>query len=185
VRHGSGFTFVVGVFLVAGAAFAQMDAQMPPNNLSFETPTIQPSAPIPVDAKQALARKIGVYFNGLRAEFDFMPLRDLILYAYGVKPTQLKGPEWLADRRRDIAATMPAGSSKDDAPLMLQALLEDRFELVVHRENKKQQVMALVIAKVGTKLVDSASVLPPATGEHLSSTTTPQSAPRMDLSIST
>jgi uncharacterized protein (TIGR03435 family) len=42
-----------------------------------------------------------------------MPLRDLILYAYGVKPTQLKGPEWLADDGRpyDIEATMPASAS--------------------------------------------------------------------------
>src|ERR1035438_9037910 len=52
-------------------------------------------------------------FNGSRAEFGFMPLRDLILYAYGVKPTQLKGPEWLADDGRpyDIEATMPASAS--------------------------------------------------------------------------
>jgi len=105
-----------------------------------------------------MARKIGIHFNGSRAEFDFMPLRDLILYAYGVNAPQFKGPGWLADRPYDIAATMPAGTSKDDVPKMLQALLETRFKLVVHRESKKQQVMALVVAKGGPKLVDSASV---------------------------
>ena len=35
---------------------------------------------------------------------------------------------------------------------MLQALLEDRFKLAVHRETKNQQVLALVVAKGGPKL---------------------------------
>ncbi len=91
-----------------------------------------------MDAKQAMARKIGVSFKGSQVAFGFMSLRDLILYAYGVTPTQLEGPEWLADDGHpyDIAATMPAGASSADAPAMLHALLEDRFKLAAHRESK-------------------------------------------------
>lgn len=156
----------IALMLSASTTFAQRDGQTPPNILHFEAVTIRPSAPTPVDAEQARARKIGVSFNGSRAEFGFMPLRDLILYAYGVKPTQLKGPEWLADDGRpyDIEATMPASASPAEVPAMLQALLQDRFKLTVRRESKNQQVMALVVAKGGPKLVDSASVVPPARG---------------------
>jgi uncharacterized protein (TIGR03435 family) len=144
--------------------FAQTDVQTPTNTLHFKTVTIQPSAPIPVDAKEAMARRIGVHIDGSEAVFGLMSLRDLILYAYGLKPLQLKGPDWLAEHPYDIAVTMPAGTTKDDVSKMLQALLETRFKLVVHRESKKQQVMALVIAKGGSKLVDSASVPPPVQG---------------------
>jgi len=163
MRNGFGLTFIVGAFLIAGTVFAQANARPPASSLSFVTASIQPSAPIPVDATQARTRKIGVVFNGSQVEFGFMSLRDLVLYAYGVKPTQLKGPEWLANDGHpyDIVATMPAGASSDDAPAMLRALLEDRFKLVAHRESKNQQVMVLVVAKGGPRLVESASVPPP------------------------
>jgi len=167
VRNRSGVAFVVGIFVAASAAFASTNAQVPLSNLSFDTATIEPSsAHFPVDLKQVMARKIGVSFAGSRAEFRYMSLRNLILYAYGVNSMQVKWPEWLADDGDpyDIVATMPAGASKADAPAMLQALLEDRFGLVAHRESKSQQVMALVVAKGGPKLVESASIVPPAWG---------------------
>jgi uncharacterized protein (TIGR03435 family) len=162
MRSVFGPSFIVGIFLTTGVAFAQ--AQAPAANLVFVTASIEPSALIPVNAKQALARRVGVSFAGTQADFGFMTLRDLILYAYGVSSTQLNGPEWLAERPYDVVATMPAGTSTDDAPRMLQALLETRCKLAVHRESKSRQVMALAVAKGGPKLVESASVLPPARG---------------------
>src|ERR1039458_8335719 len=75
----------IALMLSASTTFAQGDGQTPPNILHFEAVTIRPSAPTPVDAEQARARKIGVSFNGSRAEFGFMPLRDLILYAHGAE----------------------------------------------------------------------------------------------------
>src|ERR1017187_7538611 len=38
---------------------------------------------------------------------------------------------------------------------MLQALLEDRFKLVVHRDKKENPVLALVVAKGGPKMQES------------------------------
>ena len=43
---------------------------------------------------------------------------------------------------------------------MLQALLEDRFKLVVHRESKEHPVLALVVGKGGPKLKESAGDSP-------------------------
>jgi len=50
---------------------------------------------------------------------------------------------------------MPAGSTKDDAPLMLQSLLEERFKLTVRRETKEHPVLALVVGKNGSKMKES------------------------------
>ncbi len=43
---------------------------------------------------------------------------------------------------------------------MIQALLEDRLKLKVHRETKEQQVYALVVAKAG-KLHEAEGECPP------------------------
>ena len=41
---------------------------------------------------------------------------------------------------------------------MIQTLLEERFKLKAHRENKEQQVYALVVSKEGPKLMNADDV---------------------------
>jgi uncharacterized protein (TIGR03435 family) len=96
--------------------------------------------------------KLGAHVDAERASHTYMTLRDLIVQAYGVKPYQITCPDWIAGPRFDILAKLPDGASKDDAPQMLQALLEDRFKLTLHRENKEHPVLALVVGKGGPKL---------------------------------
>ncbi len=55
-------------------------------------------------------------------------------------------------QRFEIVANMPEGSTKDDAPKMLQALLAERFKLVARRVTQEHPVYALVVAKGGPKL---------------------------------
>jgi uncharacterized protein (TIGR03435 family) len=50
---------------------------------------------------------------------------------------------------------MPDGSTKDDAPAMLQTLLAERFKLAVHRDKEEHKVLALIAAKSGPKLKES------------------------------
>lgn len=90
-----------------------------------------------------------------------MSLEELIAIAYDVKPSQISGPNWLADRPFDIVATMPAGSSNDQTPAMLRTLLETRFELAVHHQRKNRQVMALVVARGGPKLERASQPITP------------------------
>jgi len=47
---------------------------------------------------------------------------------------------------------MPAGSKPDQAPLMLQALLAQRFKLAFHRETQVLPVYEIAVAKNGFKL---------------------------------
>ena len=92
-----------------------------------------------------------------RIMFENMPLHRLIAAAYGVSPFQVSGPDWLQTERFDIVATYPPGTKREDRPLMLRTLLEDRFKLGVHRESKEMAGYTLVVAKSGFKLKPSDS----------------------------
>jgi uncharacterized protein (TIGR03435 family) len=99
---------------------------------------------------------IGANIEAGRAEYLYLDLKSLLSYAYGVKPFQITGPDWMSTTRFDIQAKMPAGSTKEDAPKMLQSLLEERFKLVTHRTSAEHPVLALVVGKGGPKLKASA-----------------------------
>src|SRR5262249_55092765 len=96
--------------------------------------------------------RIGSRINGTSLDFEFVSLADLLSYAYRVKSFQVTGPDWMAQTRWNIQARLPEGSSKDQAPEMMQALLADRFKLTVHRDKRPQPVYELVVAKGGPKL---------------------------------
>jgi uncharacterized protein (TIGR03435 family) len=144
----------IGLALTAIAAFAQ-------TKLAFEVATIKPSPPMDM-AKVAAALQaggkmpIGANVEFLRAEYKYLDLRSLMTLAYGVKPYQITGPDWLATEHFDIVAKMPDGSKKEDAPKMLQTLLEERFKLTTHRASAEHPVLALVVGKGGPKLKASA-----------------------------
>jgi uncharacterized protein (TIGR03435 family) len=80
-------------------------------------------------------------------------VQQMIAEAYGVQRYQMSGgPAWLGDSRFVITAKAEGDPSREQMMKMLQALLEDRFKLKVHRESKEGAVYNLVIAKGGPKL---------------------------------
>jgi uncharacterized protein (TIGR03435 family) len=81
-----------------------------------------------------------------------MSLHLLIGAAYGLKDYQVASPDWMKDVRFDISAKMPAGATTSQAPAMLRTLLEERFQLTSHREQRELPVYALIVAKNGPKL---------------------------------
>src|SRR5215467_5517352 len=54
--------------------------------------------------------------------------------------------------RFDVAATLPDGALPAQVPEMMQALLADRFQLGLHREQKEFPVYSLEVAKTGLKM---------------------------------
>jgi uncharacterized protein (TIGR03435 family) len=100
---------------------------------------------------------------GGRFESKF-PLAMLISFAYKLPFNQSARwtgiPDWAGGPQGiyDVEATssMPPGLSmqarNDRVRAMVQALLVDRFKLVIHRESKEMPVYALVVAKGGPKL---------------------------------
>lgn len=90
--------------------------------------------------------------DGARVLYTNVSLSQVIEQAYKVQEYQVEGPSWLTSERFDITAAIPAGTAKDQVPSMLQTLLADRFGLVLHHQTKQLPVLALNVAKGGTKL---------------------------------
>jgi uncharacterized protein (TIGR03435 family) len=92
------------------------------------------------------------------------PLAILISYAYKLSGNQSRVtgiPDWTKSPQGGVydveaTSTMPPGLSmqarNDRVRAMVQALLVDRFKLVIRRESKEMPVYALVVAKGGPKL---------------------------------
>ena len=59
--------------------------------------------------------------------------------------------------RYNIVAHAPAPANEEQLQLMLQALLADRFKLILHRQSKGFQVYVLSPGKNGPKLQESTS----------------------------
>lgn len=58
--------------------------------------------------------------------------------------------------RFDIAAKIPQGASENQVPEMVQALLAERFGLAIHRGTANRTIYALLVAKRGQKVKESA-----------------------------
>jgi len=79
-----------------------------------------------------------------------MPLRPIIASAYELSLQTFRlvgGPAWIGADRFDITGTVPEGSTRRELPLMLRALLADRFKLVVHAETRETPIYTLVVAR--------------------------------------
>lgn len=131
---------------------------------AFEVASIKPAPPIGPGQMMSGGVHIGMTIDGARVDIGSLSLRDLVTAAYAVKPYQVSGPDWLGAERFDIVAKLPDGATRDQVPQMLQALLAERFKLVVHRENKEQPVYGLVVGKNGPKLKESDPATPAGDG---------------------
>jgi len=145
---------MIGLALTAISVFGQAKP-------AFEVATIKPAEPIDQAKVMAAMQSggkmpIGANVDSRRAEYKYLDLKTLMTYAYGVKAYQITGPDWISTTRFDIVAKMPEGSTKDDAPKMLQTLLEERFKLTTHRATAEHPVLALVVGGGGPKLKASA-----------------------------
>jgi uncharacterized protein (TIGR03435 family) len=137
--------------VIAVAVSAPVFAQAPEPKVEFEVASVRKSAASGADGAVAL----GLRMDGAQARIGSLTLRDYIGMAFRVKTYQIVGPDWLGTEHFDVNAKLPAGSTADQIPRMLQSLLVDRFGLKFHREPKDINVYALVLGKPPLKLKDS------------------------------
>jgi uncharacterized protein (TIGR03435 family) len=130
---------VTTVLLIsAGGMMAQEPARP-----QFEVASIKPAAP---DARGMFIRNM----PGGRVNVTNMTLKEMIVIAWRIQPFQISGgPAWLDSARYDISAKPETAPKADELPLMIRALLEDRFQLKHHAETKELPVYALVVKKEG------------------------------------
>src|SRR5580704_10221265 len=87
---------------------------------------------------------------------------DLISLAYGIDNDKiLAGPSWLDTNRFDVSARAPSGSTPEDAKLMLQTLLAERFSLKFHKDSKELPGFVLSLGSGKPKMKPAADASAP------------------------
>ena len=90
-------------------------------------------------------------------------LSDLLVQAFNIRRYQIRGPGFLDSLSYNVNAKVPHGTTREQFRLMLQSLLEERFQMAIHWEKKESQVFELIQAKAGHKLKESVEdSVPPA-----------------------
>jgi len=125
----------------------------------------QPVAPLPTfEVASVRLNKSGV--RGGSTEFSKggerftainMPFGALVLIAYNITVRQLSDPPEFVSEKYDVIAKAEHSVRSDEMLRMLQALLADRFKLVIRRETREVPVYALTLARGGPKLQPAAS----------------------------
>jgi uncharacterized protein (TIGR03435 family) len=126
------------LFVAAIVVFGQ-----PAERPKFEVAVVKPSEAQSLQYVRVLAGR-------LTADAS---VRSLIQNAYGLQAYQIAGgPDSVLSSRYSIEAKADGNAGRDQTFLMLQSLLEDRFQLKTHHEMRDLPVWALVPARSGIKL---------------------------------
>jgi uncharacterized protein (TIGR03435 family) len=97
--------------------------------------------------------------SGPRLTLEGWRITNLIQEAYAIKRYQVILPPGSPDAVFDIAAKAEGDAERPKAEFrpLLQTVLEERFHLKFHREQRELPVYAMVIAKGGPKFHESAA----------------------------
>jgi uncharacterized protein (TIGR03435 family) len=122
---------------------------------TFEVASIKPNHSGPPTNPRATIE----YFPGGRFSAIDVTLVDIIVAAYGTRRAQLRGgPDWIDSERFDVVAKTASAEGDVDGSQWRQrvrSLLEDRFNLKLHVENKELPAYALIPGKNLPKIVAS------------------------------
>ena len=141
MRTLAGLSFAV---FLSAAAFAQAPAASP----TFDATDVHPHP-----KSNAVTQTTGGVIRGGRYDLRGATMLELVRTAYNLEPDFIAGgPSWLERDRFDIAAKAPQATSQENIRLMLQALLADRFKLVVHKDSRPIAGFGLTVSKGKHKL---------------------------------
>jgi uncharacterized protein (TIGR03435 family) len=124
---------------------AHLLAQTPDVRPKFEVAvvkTYEPGATVPPEAQGLVVSP-----DGIRA--THVTLRGCLQRAYGL--VEVDGPAWITEESYDIQAKAAAPISGEQLGLMFQSLLEERFQLKLHRETRDTATGVLEKARGGPK----------------------------------
>jgi uncharacterized protein (TIGR03435 family) len=94
---------------------------------------------------------------GNRIAIRAATMTHLIATAYGVRDNAVAGgPKWVDTEHYDVLAKAAAHSTVPELQTMLRALLEERFQLKAHQEDRPTPVYVLTVAKRGLQLKPAA-----------------------------
>jgi uncharacterized protein (TIGR03435 family) len=127
------FTSTGLVVLFSAAVFGQTGITASENSApAFE------AADVHVSAKVRVPYMSSGGLRGTRYLVRQATMVDLISLAYDIDNEKiLAGPTWLDTDRYDVSARAPSGSTPEQARLMMQAMLAQRFSLKIHKDSKE------------------------------------------------
>jgi uncharacterized protein (TIGR03435 family) len=144
----------IAVLLVLLAA--DMTGTMPVRSQTAQKPAFEVASIKPNRSGQQRAAIPVAFLPGGRFTATNATLVDVIVQVYPTRRVQMQGgPDWIDSERFDIVAKAPDPGQQvdlDQMRQMVQALLEDRFQLKLHIEKKEMPVYALVRGKDAPKL---------------------------------
>jgi uncharacterized protein (TIGR03435 family) len=138
---------ISSVAFLSGAAFSQ------PAETTLTVASRPAFEAADVHASHVSPSNFNVYMSGPvvhsgQYQIKTATMVDLISAAYGVDQDKVfGGPTWLEMDRYDVIAKLPAGSTPESHKQMLQALLAERFNLVVHKDSKPLPAYVMTAAK--------------------------------------
>ena len=135
------------MILISLFAFAAALAQSP----TFDVASVKPSPPSNNDR---IDINLGTYSHGV-VTLTNTTLSECLQFAYDlVSEDQIDGPDWIRDRslRVDIIAKTSPDTPREQALLMTQTLLAERFRMQLHREPKPVRHLELTVGKKGPKM---------------------------------
>jgi uncharacterized protein (TIGR03435 family) len=147
----SGLTQTAGPAAPAPDPLSLASASLaPPPVAAFAAIDVHPSPP------RTFPYMDGGNLRGQLYDIRQATMVDLIAKAYGVEVENVQGgPSWLEWDRFDVVAKAPAGTPPATVKLMLQALLKERFGLVVHEGSAPMPAYVLRAGKDKPKMKES------------------------------
>jgi uncharacterized protein (TIGR03435 family) len=122
---------------------------------SFDVASVKAGGP--VEANGNININTGKILNGV-VTLSNATLSDCLKFAYSLTTdAQLAGPDWINQKmvRFEVTGKAPPETSDDQLRLMLQTLLKERFQIVMHTEQREITHYELVVGKNGPKLKES------------------------------
>ncbi|HYW46708.1 MAG TPA: TIGR03435 family protein [Bryobacteraceae bacterium] len=141
---------MIGVGLATPPLAGAQTAAAPSFDVASLKPA-QPSPPYPVD--------LGNTLHG-RVTLTNVTLTECLRFAFKINnDSQIAGPDWIKSRDVlfDIVGKAPPETPKDRLRLMILNLLQERFKLTLHHEQRELAYLALVAGKKGSKLRPAAA----------------------------
>ena len=113
----------------------------------WDVVTVKPSAPSD--------QGDSIHTDGRRVVITRYSVMGMLLFGYGVQKSQVAGvPEWARTERFDVDGLATAEGKPNVKQLqgMMQKILNERFGMKLHHEQREMPVYAITVAKGGLKL---------------------------------
>jgi uncharacterized protein (TIGR03435 family) len=136
---------IAAAAVAAAVALGAQAAPPAPVTLEFDVASIKRNTSGDTSMRVRMPPGQFVMVNG--------PVISLISFAYQRRdPQVIEAPDWVRSERYDVTARAASTVSPDQLPLMLRALLADRFRLTAHTELRERPTYALMPARMDGRL---------------------------------